>query len=189
MPKKKKEKAPQEEPAKTVRASSDGETPKEKKGESQSAAQGEAAAERKPREPQMVTVNGDKVTHGHAYQSNVNPQDWYFTARINGELLKPQKMAPADVAAYDKKEITVPELMQRYYPTKLMPRVPEEAFKYPNGLAGPSGPITIDKFNVYKETDETRADYGRYKFYAQVGDKKMSTPRRAKTSTPTSTAL
>ena len=176
MPKKKKEKAPQEEPAKTVRASSDGETPKEKKGESQSAAQGEAAAERKPREPQMVTVNGDKVTHGHAYQSNVNPQDWYFTARINGEQLKPQKMDPADVAAYDKKEITVPELMQRYYPTKLMPRVPEEAFKYPNGLAGPSGPITIDKFNVYKETDETRADYGRYKFYAQVGDKKMSTP-------------
>lgn len=75
-----------------------------KKGESQSAAQGEAAAERKPREPQMVTVNGDKVTHGHAYQSNVNPQDWYFTARINGEQLKPQKMAPADVAAYDKKE-------------------------------------------------------------------------------------
>ncbi len=176
MPKKKKEKAPQEEPAKTVRASSDGETPKEKKAESQSAAQGEAAAERKPREPQMVTVNGDKVTHGHAYQSNVNPQDWYFTARLNGEQLKPQKMDPADVAAYDKKEITVPELMQRYYPTKLMPRVPEEAFKYPNGLAGPSGPITIDKFNVYKETDETRADYGRYKFYAQVGDKKMSTP-------------
>lgn len=176
MPKKKKEKAPQEEPAKTVRASSDGETPKEKKAESQSATQGEAAAERKPREPQMVTVNGDKVTHGHAYQSNVNPQDWYFTARINGEQLKPQKMDPADVIAYEKKEITVPELMQRYYPTKLMPRVPEEAFKYPNGLAGPSGPITIDKFNVYKETDETRADYGRYKFYAQVGDKKMSTP-------------
>ena len=176
MPRKKKEKAPQEEPAKTVRASSDGETPKEKKAESQSAAQGETQAERKPREPQMVTVNGDKVTHGHAYQSNVNPQDWYFTARLNGEQLKPQKMDPADVAAYDKKEITVPELMQRYYPTKLMPRVPEEAFKYPNGLAGPSGPITIDKFNVYKETDETRADYGRYKFYAQVGDKKMSTP-------------
>lgn len=176
MPKKKKEKAPQEEPAKTVRASSDGETPKEKKAESQSAGQGEAQAERKPREPQMVTVNGDRVTHGHAYQSNINPEDWYFTARINGEQLKPQKMDPADVAAYDKKEITVPELMQRYYPTKLMPKVPEEAFKYPNGLAGPSGPITIDKFNVYKETDETRADYGRYKFYAQVGDKKMSTP-------------
>lgn len=177
MPKKKKEKAPQEEPAKTVRASSDGETAKEKKTESKSreAAQGETT-ERKPREPQMVTVNGDKVTHGHAYQSNVNPENWYFTAKINGQQLKPQKMDPADVAAYDKKEITVPELMQRYYPTKLMPRVPEEAFKYPNGLAGPSGPITVDKFNVYKETDENRPDFGRYKFYAQVGDKKMSVP-------------
>ena len=175
MPRKKKEKTPQEELVKTTKSAVDETTPKEKKSESQSATQGEAA-ERKPREPQMVTVNGDKVTHGHAYQSNVNPQDWYFTARLNGEQLKPQKMDPADVAAYDKKEITVPELMQRYYPTKLMPRVPEEAFKYPNGLAGPSGPITIDKFNVYKETDETRADYGRYKFYAQVGDKKMSTP-------------
>lgn len=177
MPKKKKEKAPQEEPAKTVRASSDGESAKEKKTESKSreAAQGEAP-ERKPREPQMVTVNGDKVTHGHAYQSNVNPENWYFTAKLNGQQLKPQKMDPADVAAYDRKEITVPELMQRYYPTKLMPRVPEEAFKYPNGLAGPSGPITVDKFNVYKETDENRPDFGRYKFYAQVGDKKMSVP-------------
>lgn len=177
MPKKKKSKSPQEEPATTVKATAGEETPKEKKTESKSqeSARGEAT-ERKPREPQMVTVNGDRVTHGHAYQSKTNLDDWYFTARINGEQLKPQKMDPADVAAYEKKEITVPELMQRYYPTKLMPRVPEEAFKYPNGLAGPSGPITIDKFNVYKETDETRADYGRYKFYAQVGDKKMSAP-------------
>lgn len=176
MPKKKKTKSPQEEPATAVKATAGEETPKEKKGESQSSARGEAQAERKPREPQMVTVNGDRVTHGHAYQSNVNPEDWYFTAKINGEQLKPQKMDPADVAAYEKKEITVPELMQLYYPTKLMPRVPEEAFRYPNGLAGPSGPLTVDKFNVYKETDETRADYGRYKFYAQVGEKKMSAP-------------
>ena len=43
----------------------------------------------------MVTVNGDKVTHGHAYQSKTNPEDWYFTAKINGEQLKPQKMDPA----------------------------------------------------------------------------------------------
>ena len=134
MPKKKKEKALQEEPTKTVKVPGE-ETPKEKKGESKSqeSARGEAQVERKPREPQMVTVNGDKVTHGHAYQSKTNPEDWYFTARINGEQLKPQKMDPADVASYDKKEITVPELMQRYYPTKLMPRVPEEAFRYHNG--------------------------------------------------------
>lgn len=177
MPKNKKEKAPHAEPGKAAATTVDGEPRKEKKSESTSQAAGQGEnTERKPREPQMVTVNGDKVTHGHAFQSNVNPEVWYFTARINGQQLKPQKMDLADVAAYSKKETGVPELMQRYYPTKLMPRVPEEAFKYPNGLAGPSGPLTIDKFNVYKESDETRADYGRYKFYAQVGDKKMSAP-------------
>lgn len=178
MPKKKKTKASQEEQAKTVIASAEGETPKEDKAEStsQGAGHGETTTERTPRKPQMVTVNDDKVTHGHAYQSNTNPEDWYFTAKINGQQLKPQKMDAADVIAYENREIGVPELMARYYPTKLMPRVPEEAFKYPNVLAGPSGPLTIDKFNVYKETDETRADYGKYKFFVQVGDKKMSAP-------------
>lgn len=83
-------------------------------------------------------------------------------------------MDPADLAAYQKKEMTVPQLMERYYPTKLMPKVPEEAYKYPNGIAGPSGPLTVDKFNVYKEKDEKRADYGQYKFYAKVGDEQMS---------------
>lgn len=123
----------------------------------------------------MVTVNGDKVTHGHAYQSKTNPEDWYFTAKINGQQLKPQKMDPADLAAYKEKELTVPQLMERYYPTKLMPRVPDVSYQVANVLPGPEGNLTIDKFNVYKETDETRADYGKYKFYAQVGDKKMST--------------
>ena len=107
MPRKKKEKTPQEEPVKTTKSAVDETTPKEKKSESQSATQGEAA-ERKPREPQMVTVNGDKVTHGHAYQSKTNPEDWYFTAKINGEQLKPQKMDPADLVAYQQKELTGP---------------------------------------------------------------------------------
>ena len=174
MPRKKKEKTPHEEPVKTTKSAVDETTPKKKKSESQSATQGEAA-ERKPREPQMVTVNGDKVTHGHAYQSKTNPEDWYFTAKINGQQLKPQKMDPADLAAYQQKELTVPQLMERYYPTKLMPRVPDVSYHVANVLPGPEGNLTIDKFNVYKETDETRADYGKYKFYAQVGDKKMST--------------
>ena len=71
-------------------------------------------------EPQMVTADGGKVTHGHAYQGKDNPEDWYFTAKIDGQQLKPQKMDAADLAAYQKKELTVPQLMERYYPTKLM---------------------------------------------------------------------
>lgn len=173
MPRKKKEQATQEEPVKSVKADKPAEERKTevKTGESQ-----EAKAERKPREPQMVTVNGDKVTHGHAYQSKTNPEDWYFTAKINGEQLKPQKMDPADLAAYQKKEMTVPQLMERYYSTKLMQRAPDVAFQVANVVPGPDQrPLSVDKFNVYKEKDEQRPDFGLYKFYAEVDGQKMST--------------
>jgi len=177
MPRKKKEQAVQEEPVKSVKADKPAEEKKtEVKSEAKSEQSQEAKAERKPREPQMVTVNGDKVTHGHAYQSKTNPEDWYFTAKINGEQLKPQKMDPADLAAYQKKEMTVPQLMERYHPTKLMQRVPDVAFQVANVVSGPEQrPLTVDKFNVYKEKDEQRPDFGRYKFYAEVDGQKMST--------------
>lgn len=175
MPRKKKEKAQQEEPAKTAKAAVEEKPATEKKNEARPGDDREAQQERKPREPQMVTVNGEKVTHGHAYQSKTNPEDWYFTAKLDGQQLKPQKMDPADLAAYQKKELTVPQLMERYYPTKLMPRVPETAYQVPNVIVGPDrNNLTVDKFNVYKEKDEQRADFGRYKFYAQIGEQKMS---------------
>lgn len=177
MPRKKKEETVMEAPVATKTKKQKTEVKTEQKSEKkqeQTQAQ-EAKTERKPREPQMVTVNGDKVTHGHAFQSTLNNKDWYFTAKINGEQLKPQKMDPADLAAFKKKEIAVPQLMEKYYPTKLMERVPEVAFKTPNVIAGPNGNLTVDKFNVYKEKDETKQDHGKYKFYAQVGDQKKST--------------
>lgn len=175
MPRKKKEKAQQEEPAKTAKAAVEEKTATEKKNEIKSGDDREAQQERKPREPQMVTVNGEKVTHGHAYQSKTNPEDWYFTAKLDGQQLKPQKMDPADLAAYQKKEMTVPQLMERYYPTKLMAKVPETAYQFPNVIAGPDkSTLTVDKFNVYKEKDEQRPDFGKYKFYAQIGEQKMS---------------
>ena len=64
--------------------------------------------------------------------------------------------------------------MERYYPTKLMPKVSEEAFRMPMEIAGPDGSIIVNKFNVYKEKDEQRPDFGKYKFYVQVGDTNMS---------------
>lgn len=179
---KKKEQAVQEEPTKTVKTAAEEKPAKEKKteakaevkSEQQAEQKAEAKQERKPREPQMITANGEKVSHGHAFQSTTNPADWYFTAKMDGVQLKPQKMDAADLAAYQKKEMTVPQLMEKYYPTKLMPKVSEEAFQMPKQLSGPDGAITIDKFNVYKEKDEQRPDYGKYKFYVQMGDTKMS---------------
>ena len=129
--------------------------------------------EHQPREPQMVTVNGDKVSHAHAFQSKVNPADWFYVAQLNGKQLNPMKMDAADIAAYQKREAKVEDMMQKYYPTKLAPKVSVEEYKAANIL---SDGRVIDKMTVYKEKDEQRADYGKYKLYAQVGDQRMSVP-------------
>ena len=104
MAKKKKEQAVQEEPTKTVKSAVEEKPVKEMKTEAKaevkSEQQTEAKQERKPREPQMITANGEKVSHGHAFQSTINLADWYFTAKIDGVQLKPQKMDAADLAAY-----------------------------------------------------------------------------------------
>jgi ubiquitin len=126
---------------------------------------------KQPRPPQMVTVNGEKVTHGHAFQSNLNPEKWYFTARLDGNQLRPQLMNPEDVVAYQKRETTIEALMQTYYPTKLQKKVTPEEFKADNKL---SDGRVIDRMVIYKEHDESRDNVGKYKIYTQVGDQKMS---------------
>jgi len=146
------------------------EKPKEKVAET-SEKQSEEQKETKRREPQMVTVNGEKVTHGHAFQSNLNPDKWYFTARLDGNQLRPQLMKPENVAAYQKRETTIEALMQNYYPTKLQKKVTPEEFKADNKL---SDGRVIDRMVIYKEHDESRDDVGKYKIYTQVGNQKMS---------------
>ena len=133
----------------------------------------EQQGEKQHREPQMITANGGKVSHAHAYQSNKNPEDWFFTAKIDGKELHPQKMSADDVAAYSKKERTVEQLMQTYYPTKLMKQIPAEEYKAANIL---SDGRAIDKMNVYKEANQQSQNFGKWMLYAQVGEQKMSTP-------------
>ena len=87
---------------------------------------------------------------------------------------KPREPQMITAAAYQKKELTVPQLMERYYPTKLMPKVPEDTYRFPRQMEGAEGAMAIEKFNVYKEKDEQRPDFGRYKFYAQVDGARMS---------------
>ena len=143
----------------------------ETKKEDKSVEQSTAPKVHKPREPQMVTVNGEKVSHGHAFQSNQDPNKWYFTARLDGQQLRPQLMKPEDAAAYQKREIGIETLMQTYYPTKLAKKVTPEEYKADNKLS--DGRI-IEKMVVYKEHDEHRQDVGKYKLYTQVGEQKMS---------------
>ena len=147
------------------------ETKKEDKAVEKSAEQSTGQKVHKPREPQMVTVNGEKVSHGHAFQSNQDPNKWYFTARLDGQQLRPQLMKPEDVKAYQERTTNVESLMQTYYPTKLAKKVTPEEYKADNKL---SDGRVIEKMVVYKEHDEQRQDVGKYKLYTQVGEQKMS---------------
>jgi hypothetical protein len=131
----------------------------------------EVKQQHEPRPPQMVTVNGEKVTHGHAFQSTKNPEDWYFTARLEGKQLRPMKMDAADVEAYRNKQSSIEGLMAKYYPTKVEKKVTPEEYKADNKL---SDGRTVDRMFVYKEKDAQREDFGKYKIYAEVGDQKMS---------------
>ena len=143
----------------------------ETKKAGKSADKKEQQAEKTPREPQFVTVNGEKVTHAHAFPSNKSEDTWYFTAKLDGKQLRPMKMHADDVAAYQKKESSIEQLMKTYYPSKMEPKVSKEQYLADNKL---SDGRVIDKMNVYKEKDETKQDAGKYKLYAVVGDQKMS---------------
>lgn len=133
----------------------------------------EAKQERKPREPQMVTVNGDKITHAHAYKSN-NGEDWFYIAKINGKPMKAQLMDKADVEKVLEHTSPVKEMMEKYYPSVLLPKVNVSEFKLPKTITTANGEEQVLKFNVYKETKEGSPDLGKYRLYAQVGDAKMS---------------
>lgn len=121
--------------------------------------------EKEHRAPQMVTVNGEKVTHAHAFQSNKNPDDWFFTAKIDGVQLRPQHMRQEDVKAWQERNWKVEDLMQNYYPTKLQKKVSKEEYQAANKL---SDGRAIEKMAVYKEHDEQKPDFGKYHIYVQV---------------------
>lgn len=134
----------------------------------------EEKSEKKKREPQMITVNGDKISHGHIFKIKDQDAPWFFVAHINGDKLKPVPISAEDANNFLEKKTAVEDMMLKYYPTKVMAKVPDMAFRFPNGLAGPEGQMSVEKFNVYKEKDETRQDFGKYKFYAVVDGQKMS---------------
>lgn len=130
----------------------------------------EEKGEKQKREPQLVTVNGDKVSHAHAFQHNTQPDLWLFTAKLNEKQLHPMVMSKEDVAAYQAKETTVKDLMEKYYPSKMQQRLTPEEFKAGKELS--NGQI-IDTFRIFKENKQENADYGKWKGYAEVDGKKM----------------
>ena len=106
----------------------------------------------KEKHPDAVLLfrTGDFYTALNADASKVNPADWFYVAQLNGKQLNPMKMDAVDIAAYQKREAKVEDMMQKYYPTKLAPKVSVEEYKAANIL---SDGRVIDKMTVYKEKD------------------------------------
>ena len=125
----------------------------------------------------LVTVNGEKVTAAHAFEWRDHPELRFFTAKLEGKRLRPQKMEPTDAEKYERGEISTEELMRKYYPTKMLPKVTEESYSFPLSHELPSGEVlNINKFNVYKEKNPESSNLGKWMFYADVDGQKMSVP-------------
>ena len=98
--------------AKEAQEPKDKEKKEEQKEQAKAETEKKAQGQKEPRGPQLVTVNGEKVSYAHAFQSSKNPETWYFTAKIDGKQLRPMMMHAGDLAAYQKREISVEQLMQ-----------------------------------------------------------------------------
>lgn len=131
---------------------------------------------KEPRAPQITTVNGDKITHGHIFQHE-KTEDWLFSYKMNNKQMPLLRLSENDanrfkaVAADNGTPAAVKEILEKYNPSKLQKKIPTNEWKSANIL---SDGRKLDKFTVYKESNSERPDYGKWKFYAAVGDLKMS---------------
>lgn len=125
------------------------------------------------RSPQMTTSDGRIVTHAHAFQSKDNPDAWYWTARIDGEQLKPHRMAAAEVEAYRTRTASVEQMMQRYFPSKIAAKVDMGEIPFVMNQ-GTGQHLTVEKFSVYKEKKTESPNFDKWMFFARIDGQNMS---------------
>lgn len=139
--------------------------------EVQPAKAGEGKDVKAKRPPQLVTENGDEISGAHVFKSDKS-DDWYFIAKLNGKQLKGWKITSEELAAFIKKEIGVPELMQKYYPSVMRKRVPVEAYRTPHDYTLSDGrKINIEVLRVYKNKNAKTEKDPKYKFFAVIDGK------------------
>ena len=121
--------------------------------------------------PQLITVNGDRVTHVHTFQSTKDPDTWFLYAKLNDRPLHAIRVHKEDAIAFQRKEIPVKDMIEKYYPTKMALKLSPEEFKSATTL---SNGQNVDRFFVFKEGNPEHDFFGKWKAYAEVGGKKMA---------------
>lgn len=130
--------------------------------------------------PDFVTVNGDKITDMDVYVSKTNRLP-YVAARINGLPLKPQAIDRDMEEAFLNHDIGVEDMMKRYYPTKLLPRVPVEEFQLPKSITVPDGmggqsEKPIKEFFLFLDKDPESPRFNQYWMETNIDGQKMVVP-------------
>lgn len=115
----------------------------------------------------METVNGQKVTNARTFTSEKG--NHFFSANLDGVALRPQPIDEATKQKFDTKQISVEAMMQQYYPTKLMAKVPQEEFR-DNKL---SNGKEFTFFKISKDENPESKNAGKYVLEAVVDGKRL----------------
>jgi DNA mismatch repair protein mutS len=113
--------------------------------------------------PQLITENGQKVTSANLYESPKQEGKYFFYARLDGVGLHPKAVKPQDVEAFMKQELSVKDMFEKYYPTKMAKQLGKEDF---DSLKLSDG-NELTKFRVYKQRNEEKSHFGEYLLYAK----------------------
>lgn len=119
--------------------------------------------------PQLITENGQKVTSANLYESPKQEGKYFFYARLDGVGLHPKAVKPQDVEAFMKQELSVKDMFEKYYPTKMAKQLDKEDF---DSLKLSDG-NELTKFRVYKQRNEEKSHFGEYLLYTEMGNKRF----------------
>lgn len=119
--------------------------------------------------PQLITENGQKVTSANLYESPKQEGKYFFYARLDGVGLHPKAVKSQDVEAFMKQELSVKDMFEKYYPTKMAKQLSKEDF---DSLRLSDG-NELTKVRVYKQLDKNKSHFGKYLLYAEMGNKRF----------------
>lgn len=127
----------------------------------------------KAMQPQLITENGQKVTGAIVFAAKDDPNKMLFYAKLDGHGLHPQVISSEDYIRftddYAKDHMSVKNLFEKYYPTKMAKKLDKEEFNDMHLSDGQE----ITKFRIYKQSKPEKEHYKEYMMYAEIGNRRL----------------
>lgn len=123
----------------------------------------------KAMQPKLVTENGQKVTSAVVFKAKDDPNKYIFYAKLDGTGLHPKVVSNEDAIAFQNQDMSVKDMFEKYYPTKLARHLGKEEFDSMKLSDGQE----LTKFRVYKQNKPEKEHYKEYMMYAEIGNKRL----------------